>query len=151
MERKRMVALALAAVAIAILAYYMLFSIAFPPYSTIWGNYCVTGSPIKCTSSSISTLGIVTVTIKQSHYQQINVTAIGCNRLGSVANMSQITPPRVLLSNQSATLSVGCYDKNTTLFSGAAGDTYSGYVMINYTIAGGNKFTTAGIINLKVG
>lgn len=151
MRHLKALGLAVAAVAIAIVAYYGFFYVAFPPYSTFWGNFCTFSAGIKCLSSSLLANGLVTVTLEQSLSPQISLTAMGCNRLGSATSLSAIIPPKEMMSGQNVTLSVSCYGSNTTIFNGAAGSTYSGYLVLNYTTASGNKFTIPGLLNLKVG
>ncbi|HUY70305.1 MAG TPA: hypothetical protein VMV00_01915 [Candidatus Baltobacteraceae bacterium] len=151
MRHVKALVLALVILAVAISAYYVFFYIAFPPYSTLWGNYCTLSAGIKCLSSGIAANGLLTIMLEQSMYPQMDITAIGCNGLGSPDNLTVINPPTEAGLGQSVTLSVRCYGSNSTQFGGAAGNAYSGYLVMSYTTPSGVNITIPGLLNLKRG
>ncbi len=97
---------------------------------------CVLESGFSCQSYSLSTNGMLEVTVAQSTSDPINVTAVGCNSEGTVTDMqAPYNPP----SNQvfmpvgsEYTFSVQCYD-NGTAVSGSTGRLFTGSVLLNYT------------------
>ncbi|HVC58299.1 MAG TPA: hypothetical protein VND15_02385 [Candidatus Acidoferrales bacterium] len=136
---------------VAATAYYWFFYIAYPPYSTFWGNHCDLGAGWRCISPSIATNGLLTLGLEQSVSPSVNITSVGCNGVGAPTGLTIMNPQRRLNSGQNVTISVQCHSSNSTQFGGAAGNAYSGYLVISYTNPSGVNITIPGLLNLKRG
>ena len=99
------------------------------------GAECLSGL-FGCTNYSLSTTGILRVTVLQSTGSPINITGVGCYENQTPIGIKKFSPP----SNQifvpvghTASLNVQCYVNSHTPYSGRVGDTFRGTVLINYT------------------
>jgi len=95
--------------------------------STYAQSICDLPANLFCKSFSLTTSGVLTVTIENTMQDPINITAVGCGNQ-SLANMQSITPV-YLPQGHSYTFNVQC--------EGAAnshiGQLYTGYITLNYT------------------
>ncbi len=104
-------------------------------------------------SSSATTNAIMNVTIQQSTQSVINITAYGCNNLGTPTNMIlPNNPPSDVISlaiGGTNSLSITCYN-NYSLLTINPGQLFKGYVIINYTnVQTGFPHTVVGTVIAK--
>jgi len=136
-------AILILAVVIAALAVLGFFS----PQSAA-GTTCVINQGFTCTQPYLSSNGILSFTLVQNKYQDVNVTGVGCS---SNSSNSHITAPYNPPSNQinmhqatSHVFNVQCYS-NTGNFVGAVGTPFAGDIYVNYVddVAGFSYSATA--------
>jgi hypothetical protein len=99
-------------------------------------DICALPADIGCVSATLIPNGLLTVNIEQATQYTINVVAIGCNDQIPPPNMIVVSPPTTIPIGGNATFKVPCYHLtgNSELpYSSAIGQSYKGYLIINYT------------------
>ncbi len=116
---------------------------------------CVFPAEFGCISAILSSSsGYLNLTLQQTSQSNINITAIGCNNQGNVANMIQpvSNPPSNILTlpiGSTASINIPCY-QNGTIVSINPGQVYKGYILINYTsVTSGFPHTATGTLVAK--
>lgn len=99
-------------------------------------NECLLPAGFSTTGLQLSQGGTLNMSILQVTQSTINVTAIGCARNISVANMKEFSPAAneiQIAIGGNYTFSVPCEYANGTAIQNSPGTAFSGYVAINYT------------------
>ena len=122
-------------------------------FSPAPASQCILQAGFSCAGIFLSQNGILTVKVVQSTQTPVVITAYGCNsnRTISALVMNELPSNGVtVLIGETYTFSTPCYD-NGARFSGAAGQDYSGYLILNYTQQySGLKHTLYGSIVVKI-
>ena len=139
------------------LAIYLIFQLGvFSPQ--LAPEYCDPSASFSCTGYAMLTNGIFTFELSQNIGGSISITAMGCSsevngtgigpRYGNVKLLSTSYYPgqapangfvsgTVLFSNTAKKFSIYCYDASgSTPATGSLGNTFIGYVWLNYTYSG---------------
>lgn len=106
----------------------------FNPNSFIQSQ-CIFPADFGCLSSFMyANNGTISLNIQQNTQAPINVTAVGCNSQGNIANMVQFSTANVVYMpiGGNYTFSASCYS-NGTIFYSQPGQVFKGYFIINYT------------------
>jgi hypothetical protein len=113
-------------------------------------NTCVLEGDFSCSNTTLSSTGVLALTVGQSTSSQIYVTAIGCNSIASTAGMTTFNTPVFLPTGSNFTTSLQCYSRGAP-FSASIGTQYAGYLLLNYTnINTGFSQTITGALSQKV-
>ena len=116
----------------------VLYSFGLFSPSTYYAQECAFPSGFSCISSFIAPNGLLSLNLRQSLQDPINVTALGCNQNATTANgMVAFTAGNqvYLPIGANYTFTVQCYLNSNSPFTVPIGASYSGYVIINYTDA----------------
>ncbi len=120
---------------IALVAIALFYLRVFNPSTS---SDCILTAGITCSNLYMTTNGLLSVTLVQNTQTPINITAIGCNTNTTISN-TIMTLPNNPPSNQftvniggNYTMALQCYSAGKA-FSGPVGNSYSGYLLVNYT------------------
>ena len=137
--------------------------------------YCYPQSPFSCMAYSINTSGAIAIVLSQSSGGILNITGAACStspnttrvgpRYGNVKVLPYgAAPPgaypngglangMVLYPGQRAALQVECYGSNLGPARSSLGQTFTGYVWVNYTFSGlpsgYHNLAQAAAVNIK--
>lgn len=121
--------------------------------SSFTPNVCSFPADFGCVSATLLPPGNLQVNIEQSTASSIIVTALGCNNMGTTANMVIESPPNGVympIGSNYTFPSLSCYYNGAT-YNGVIGVVYTGWVVMNYTDAQtGFKHVVAGKLVQKV-
>lgn len=114
-----------------------LFSLGLFSPSTFINTTCVFPSEFGCLSAILfSTNSTLLLNLQQSSASNINVTALGCNNQGVIANMIKplnIPSNQILMTiGSNYTFSLYCY-QNGSVVNLQPGQVFKGYLLVNYT------------------
>lgn len=142
------VVLLVVAVTIYLIFQFGVFSPQFAP------EYCNPAASFSCTGYAMLTNGIFTFELSQNIGGAISITAMACSseingtgigpRYGNVNLLGTASYPTngfatntIMFSNTAKEFSIYCYDMpGATAATGSLGNTFIGYVWLNYTYSG---------------
>ncbi|MCW6160073.1 MAG: hypothetical protein LVQ95_03240 [Candidatus Micrarchaeales archaeon] len=110
---------------------------------------CIFPAEFGCLSAVLySSNSTLYINVQQSLQTPITITAYGCNNMRTLTNMV-VPSPITLGIGGNTTLSMQCY-QNGSVVSLLPGQTYSGFVLINYTnLQSGFRHTAQGTLKAK--
>ena len=124
-------AILIIAIALAALFYFGVFN----PQNSV-GTSCIINQAFQCSNIQLSTSGLLTFTLLQDGYQQVNITGIGCSENSSNEHIlapNALPATRVYMpEGNESNLTVQCYGASTSKFSGNVGTILNATLYINY-------------------
>jgi len=118
--------------------------------SSIVSDTCTFPADFSCSSTTLSSNGLLSASIVQNTHSPINITGIACDASQSTTHMQSISPAAYLGLGGNYSTTVQCYT-STSAFSGPTGSVYHGYIIINYTdLSTSFHYTSVGTAMLKV-
>ena len=118
--------------------------------NSLVGNTCAFPADFGCSSTSLASNGLLSVSIVQDTHSPINITGIACDSNQSLIHLVHISPAAYLGSGGNYTAAVQCY-ASSSAFSGPIGSIYHGFIIINYTdLSTAFRYTSVGTVVLKV-
>jgi hypothetical protein len=144
------------AILIITIAVYAVLQLGIFNYSSA-PQYCYSQSPFSCVAYSINTTGSVALVISQSSGGILNVTGAACSttpnttrigpKFGNVNIVTYSAHPSyypnsnlngglIIYPGAQAVIYIKCYSSNIGTAGSAIGNTFTGYVWINYTFSG---------------
>lgn len=117
------------------------------------GTTCVINDAFQCSNLLLSTNGILSFTLLQDKYAQVNITGIGCSE--NVSNEHILPPNSIPVSRiympegNESNFTVQCYTQ-TGVFNGAIGTFLNATLYINYiNDIGGFPYSSSGPVVIK--
>lgn len=142
------------AILILIVVIATLYSLGIFNQGSVAPNLCALPANVGCVSAVLWPNGIVSVNIQQATAYTINIVGIGCNTQGIANAPAPSSGNAMLLIGGNATFSVQCWTVSGvtwTAYNAPIGQTYSGYIILNYTDIGtGFQHTVSGALIQKV-
>jgi len=115
---------------------------------------CFLPAPFTCQIQTYNTAGSLTLLIGQGTGQTITINGAACvdNSLltnnGLPTNVPSLSQPKTLASGGATSITVTCTTQSGS-FTGKIGDTFSGSLVIQYTI-GSSTYYTVGSISAQI-